>query len=131
MTLLPCDDHPDDVQTTLVSFGFKHGAPIDANFLFDCRFLPNPHWVEELRPLSGLDAKIRAYVLAQSATRGFLSHIERLLTDPPSASASRHLTVALGCTGGRHRSVAMVEELAAMLRHRGLSPLALHRDVEK
>ncbi|WSQ09426.1 RNase adapter RapZ [Streptomyces sp. NBC_01231] len=122
------------VQMTLLSFGYKHGLPLDADIVFDCRFLPNPHYVEELRPLTGLHPPVSEYVLAQPTAQSFLQDAERMLGRllPAYIDEGRaYLTVALGCTGGQHRSVAMAEHLAVGLRSLGVTPGVLHRDVHK
>jgi UPF0042 nucleotide-binding protein len=122
------------MQTTLLSFGYKHGLPLDADLVFDCRFLPNPHWVDELRPLTGLDEPVRGYVLGQPAAEVFLANLDTMLDQLlPAyvAEGKAYLTIALGCTGGRHRSVAMAEEVARRLRERGVRVGVLHRDVDK
>ncbi|GID33046.1 RNase adapter RapZ [Paractinoplanes brasiliensis] len=119
---------------TIVSFGFKHGLPLDADLVLDCRFLPNPHWVERLRPGTGLDAAVRDHVLGQPAAPRFLDRVEDLLVDllPAFAAENRTVhTVAVGCTGGRHRSVAVAEAAAERLRRRGVSVAVLHRDVRR
>ena len=122
------------MQTRVVSFGYKHGLPVDVDLVLDCRFLPNPHWVEELRPLTGLDADVRDYVLGQPAAGEFLEHLEGLLDlllPAYVAEGKAYLTIAFGCTGGRHRSVVIAEAVAELLRARDLDPVVLHRDVEK
>ena len=122
------------LQTTLVSFGFKHGVPVDVDFVFDCRFLPNPHWVEELRPLDGADPAVRAYVLDQPEAQAFLAELERLFTLLlPSfvREGKAYLTIGIGCTGGRHRSVAVADELVAMLRRLEVQANVYHRDLER
>jgi len=122
------------MRTSVVSFGYKHGVPLDADLMFDCRFLPNPNWVEELRPLSGLDEPVRGFVLSQDATAGFLERVDGLLGDLlPSyaAEGKSYLTVAVGCTGGRHRSVVLAEELARRLLKRGLEVSVVHRDIDR
>lgn len=123
---------PDAAHVTFVSFGFKHGLPLDADLVFDCRFLPNPHWVQRLRPGTGRDAPVRDYVLGQPAAPPFLDRLEAMLVDLSPAFAAEHknvVTVAIGCTGGRHRSVAVAEEIGGRLRRHGLSVAVLHRDV--
>jgi UPF0042 nucleotide-binding protein len=128
------DEDESPMQVTVLSFGYKHGLPLDADLVFDCRFLPNPHWVDELRPLTGLDDPVRDYVLSQPAAEEFLGHLEdmaRQLLPAYVAEGKAYLTLALGCTGGRHRSVAVSEEVARRLRRQGFSPGVLHRDVEK
>lgn len=120
--------------TTVMSFGYKHGLPIDVDLVLDCRFLPNPHWVEELRAHTGLDADVRAYVLGQSEASAFLDRLDHLLDLLMPAyvkEGKSYLTIAMGCTGGRHRSVVMAEEVAINLRRRGFDPRVQHRDVNK
>jgi UPF0042 nucleotide-binding protein len=122
------------MQTRVVSFGYKHGLPVDVDVVLDCRFLPNPHWVEELRPLTGLDAPVRDHVLGQPAAGEFLQHLEALLDvllPAYVAEGKAYLTIAFGCTGGRHRSVVIAEAVAEALRARHLVPVVLHRDVQK
>lgn len=118
----------------VTSFGFKHGVPIDVDCVFDCRFLPNPHWIDELRPKTGLDPEVADYVLAQAVTRPFLVELERLysmLLPLYVREGKSYLTVAFGCTGGRHRSVAIAEQFGAILRRQGIEPTVTHRDVAK
>ena len=120
------------LQLAVESFGFKHGLPLDADIVMDVRFLPNPHWVEELRPLTGHDPRVRDYVLERGATSSFLDHFETMLVDvlPSYQSEGRsYLTIAIGCTGGRHRSVAIAEELARRFAARGIVARTSHRDV--
>ena len=122
----------DTTQVTIMSFGYKHGVPPDADLVFDCRFLPNPHWVEELRPLTGLDAEVQDYVASFELTGKFLDRIEdllELLLPAYVAEGKASLTLAFGCTGGRHRSVAIVERMSAWLRTQGVDPRTRHRDV--
>jgi RNase adapter protein RapZ len=122
------------MQTSVVSFGYKYGIPLDVDLVFDCRFLPNPFWVEELRPFSGLDDKVRDYVLDLPESQEFLERIQGLLTPIlPSfvREGKTYLTIAMGCTGGRHRSVALAEALAERLNG-GEHPVAVfHRDVDR
>jgi UPF0042 nucleotide-binding protein len=120
------------LQTSIVSFGYKHGLPIDVDLVFDCRFLPNPHWVEELRPLDGTDPRVRDYVLAQPETAPFLAELERLfalLLPAYVREGKSYLSIGIGCTGGRHRSVVIATELARLLESHGVSPRVHHRDV--
>ncbi|MFZ6002421.1 MAG: RNase adapter RapZ [Actinomycetota bacterium] len=122
------------MQTRIVSFGYKHGLPLDVDIVLDCRFLPNPHWVDELRPLTGIDEPVRRYVLSQAEARELLTHLDDLLgTLLPGyvAEGKSYLTIAFGCTGGRHRSVVIAEEIASRLRARGFAPTVVHRDVAK
>lgn len=122
------------MQTSILSFGYKHGIPLDVDLLFDCRFLPNPYWVDELRPLSGLDEPVREYVLGLPDTTDFLTKLEELLAMLVPAFAREgksYLTIAMGCTGGRHRSVVLAEALAARLAEHGVATTVFHRDVER
>ncbi|MDP8938107.1 MAG: RNase adapter RapZ [Actinomycetota bacterium] len=122
------------MQTSIVSFGYKHGLPLDVDLVFDCRFLPNPHWVDELRPLSGLDQPVRDYVRAQPETGEFLARLDdmmALLLPAFVKEGKTYLSIAVGCTGGRHRSVVIAEELARLLRGRGFEPMVQHRDLAR
>lgn len=121
----------EQMQTTVLSFGYKHGIPLDVDLVLDCRFLPNPHWIDELRPRTGLDESVRDYVLGQEVTGQFLEQVEALLgllLPAYVAEGKSYLTLAFGCTGGRHRSVTIGEEVAAMLRQMGHEPVVTHRD---
>jgi UPF0042 nucleotide-binding protein len=122
------------MQTRVVSFGYKHGLPVDVDVVLDCRFLPNPHWVEELRPLTGRDEPVSRYVLEQPAATDFLGRLDgllELLLPAYVAEGKAYLTLAFGCTGGRHRSVVIAEAVADLLRARGVEPAVLHRDVDR
>lgn len=126
------DSEADGLQIAVESFGFKHGLPLDADIVMDVRFLPNPHWEEQLRPLTGHDPAVRDYVLETSAAAAFLERFDALLDLllPAYEDEGRsYLTIAIGCTGGRHRSVAIAEEVAKRFRDRGLAVRAAHRDV--
>ena len=126
--------HAAHMQTSVVSFGYKHGIPLDVDIVLDCRFLPNPYWVDELRSHSGLEAPVRDYVLGQPGTVEFLDKIEELLAMIlPSfeQEGKSYLTVALGCTGGRHRSVVLAEALTERLAARGIRAASFHRDVDR
>jgi UPF0042 nucleotide-binding protein len=119
------------LQTAVVSFGYKHGLPLDVDLVLDCRFLPNPHWVEELRPHTGRDAAVRDYVLRFPESAEFLERLDallELLLPAYVAEGKSYLTIAMGCTGGHHRSVVMAEEVARLLRARGFEPRVTHRD---
>jgi UPF0042 nucleotide-binding protein len=114
------------------AFGFKHGLPLDADIVLDCRFLPNPHWVEELRPQSGLDPGVREYVFSRPGAAEFLERSDELLAIVRAGYAEegkRFLTLAIGCTGGRHRSVAMSTALAERLLAGGVDVRVVHRDL--
>jgi UPF0042 nucleotide-binding protein len=120
--------------TSLVSFGFKHGIPIDADLVFDVRFLPNPHFVDELRPLDGRDERVREFIMKHEESQELVRRLEGLLEFLLPAYAREgkaYLTVAIGCTGGRHRSVAVAEELERFLRRLGFAPTVVHRDVDR
>ncbi len=122
----------DALQISLVSFGFKNGVPMDVDMVFDVRFLPNPHWDEDLRPLSGLDDAVRTFVLAQPLAGEFLERVASLVNVilPAYLHEGRsYLTIGVGCTGGRHRSVAISEELARFLTVQGQNPRVSHRDI--
>jgi UPF0042 nucleotide-binding protein len=122
------------LNVSVESFGFKHGLALDADIVMDVRFLPNPHWEDDLRPLTGHDPKVRDYVLETAAGSDFVDRFDELLGSllPQYEGEGRsYLTVAIGCTGGRHRSVAVAEELAARLRQRGVAVRATHRDVAR
>ncbi|MET0144704.1 MAG: RNase adapter RapZ [Ilumatobacteraceae bacterium] len=129
------DDAPSSrLQVAVESFGFKHGLPLDADIVMDVRFLPNPHWEEVLRPLTGHDPAVRSYVLDRTDTSAFLDRLDDLLrTILPAyeAEGRSYLTVAIGCTGGRHRSVAIAEEIATRLRSRGTAVRTTHRDLSR
>jgi UPF0042 nucleotide-binding protein len=119
---------------SLVSFGFKHGVPFDADLVFDVRFLPNPHFVEGLRALDGRDARVREFILAHEESRELLRRLEDFLGFVLPAyqrEGKAYLTVAVGCTGGRHRSVALVEELRGFLDRLGLAASVVHRDMDR
>ena len=118
----------------VTSFGFKHGLPLDADLVFDVRFLANPHYVRELRWQDGRDEAVRHYVKQDPLTQPFLEKLFDLVgfTLPQYvAEGKAYLTIAIGCTGGRHRSVMVAEELAAFLRGKGYEPLVQHRDAKK
>jgi len=128
------DEDHGHMQTTVISFGYKHGLPLDVDLVFDCRFLPNPYWIEGLRPLTGLDDEVRRYVLDQDETVEFLDKVGELLTSLVPAfvrEGKSYLTVAMGCTGGRHRSVVLADELASRLGRAGVATTVFHRDVER
>jgi UPF0042 nucleotide-binding protein len=123
---------PVRLRATVMSFGFKYGIPVDADFVADVRFLPNPFWVPELRNLRGTDAPVNDYVVAQPDAPAFLDTFARVIdlaTDGYLREGKRFVTVAIGCTGGKHRSVAMVENLSARLVRVGLEVSIVHRDL--
>src|SRR5205823_7305799 len=120
--------------TSLVSFGFKHGVPFDADLVFDVRFLPNPHFVEKLRPLDGREREVREFVMKHEESRELLRHIEdflRFVLPAYQREGKAYLTIAVGCTGGRHRSVALVEELKTFMDRLGLDATVVHRDMDR
>lgn len=122
------------LKTTVMSFGYKYGLPLDADMVLDVRFLPNPHWIEELRPYSGLDEEIQEYVLGKAETGEFLEHTQALLKVlmPGYVHEGRHyLTIAIGCTGGRHRSVVLSEVIGRFLSECGYACKVIHRDVDR
>jgi UPF0042 nucleotide-binding protein len=128
------DEPGSTMQTSILSFGFKHGVPLDVDLMFDCRFLPNPYWDEELRSHSGLDPQVRAFVLDRPETSEFLDKLDDLLSMLIPAyikEGKSYLTVAMGCTGGRHRSVVLAEELARRLGDHGMPTTVFHRDVDR
>jgi RNase adapter protein RapZ len=119
---------------TVLSFGFKHGLPLDADLVFDVRFLANPHYVRELRWQDGQQSQVVEYVKADPLTQPFLEKLYDLVSfsiPPYIQEGKAYLTIAIGCTGGRHRSVMVTEELAAYLRTHGYEPLVQHRDIKK
>jgi UPF0042 nucleotide-binding protein len=120
------------LQVSVVSFGFKYGLPADADLVMDMRFLPNPHWVPELRPLTGQDAAVSEYVLNQPGATSFLDRYADLVLEIGAGfrrEGKRYLTIGIGCTGGKHRSVASTEALAERLTRRGLDTHVFHRDL--
>jgi len=127
------DEATDRLRIALISFGFKNGVPIDADMVFDVRFLPNPHWIPELRPKSGLSKDVAQYVLKHEAAQRFQEAMVNLLeTVAPGylAEGKRQVTVAIGCTGGKHRSVAIAAELAARFAELpGVAVSLRHRDL--
>jgi UPF0042 nucleotide-binding protein len=120
------------LKITCVSFGFKYGIPVDADFVADMRFLPNPHWVPELRPLTGRDDEVATYVKDRPAAKTFLEQyvpVIETVAEGYLREGKRFMTIAIGCTGGKHRSVAMTEEIVARLGELGLDAQASHRDL--
>ena len=120
------------LRATVMSFGFKYGLPLDADIVNDVRFLPNPYWQSELRDLTGLDPAVSDYVTEMPEAREFLDRMASMLdlvSDGYLREGKRYVTVAIGCTGGKHRSVAMAENLAARLVKVGVEVLVVHRDL--
>ena len=126
------DAETEGVQVTVMSFGFKYGLPVDADLVVDCRFLPNPHWDVDLRPLTGRDKAVADFVLGQPATEPFLeSYIPALqvVLRGYAEENKRYATIAVGCTGGKHRSVAMSEEIARRITSPDVAVRVVHRDL--
>jgi UPF0042 nucleotide-binding protein len=126
---------PDRLAIQLISFGFKYGVPLEADLVFDVRFMQNPYYIDELRQLSGLTDAVREYVLGQPVARQFLEYLHEFLDFALPAyvgEGKTRLTIALGCTGGYHRSIALAEELARWLREQDYGPVAVfHRELER
>jgi len=134
MEVFGSEEPGETMHTSILSFGFKHGVPLDVDLVFDCRFLPNPYWDEELRSHSGLEAPVREFVLGRPESAAFLEKLDDLLTMLIPAyvrEGKSYLTVAMGCTGGRHRSVALAEDLARRLGEHGMATTVFHRDVDR
>ena len=128
------DGELDTMQISVVSFGYKHGLPLDVDLVFDVRFLPNPHWDENLRPMSGLDEPVRDFVMEQSLSVKFLDQLTGMLTlllPAYKSEGKSYLTVAIGCTGGRHRSVVIAEQLKQWLIESSHNPRVTHRDISR
>ena len=120
-----------DILVSCVSFGFKHGVPQDADLVFDVRFLPNPHFVPEFRPLTGRDPKVARYIRSFPQSREFIARISKLLVyllPHYIREGKSYLTISFGCTGGQHRSVMIAEEVSKRLRQAGYRVKVLHRD---
>ena len=128
------DGELDTMQISVVSFGYKHGLPLDVDLVFDVRFLPHPHWDENLRPMSGLDEPVRDFVMEQSLSVKFLDQLTGMLTlllPAYKSEGKSYLTVAIGCTGGRHRSVVIAEQLKQWLIQSSHNPRVTHRDISR
>ena len=124
-------DEP-ELRATVMSFGYKYGLPVDADHVVDCRFLPNPHWVPELRPYTGTSEEVAGYVFNQPGAKEFLdgyAELLRLVADGYRREGKRYVTIAVGCTGGKHRSVAVSERLARRLAAEGIETVVVHRDM--
>jgi UPF0042 nucleotide-binding protein len=120
------------LRATVMSFGFKYGLPVDADLVVDARFLPNPHWVPELRPHTGQEDEVRDYVLSQPGAMEFIERYVDLLglvSEGYQREGKRYVTIAIGCTGGKHRSVAMAEEIARRIDALGIDSVVVHRDM--
>ncbi|MFD9126907.1 RNase adapter RapZ [Kitasatospora sp. NPDC059571] len=126
-------DHDEpELRATVMSFGFKYGLPVDADLVVDCRFLPNPHWVPELRARTGTDADVADYVFKQPGAQEFLdgyAELLRIVIEGYRREGKRYMTLAVGCTGGKHRSVAMSERLTRRLIADGVETVLVHRDM--
>ena len=126
---------PDRLAIQLISFGFKYGLPLEADLVFDVRFMQNPYYIDELRALSGLTPEVRTFVLGQPTTKGFLTFLHEFLTFVVPAyvgEGKSRLTIGIGCTGGYHRSIAIAEELASWLREQDFGTVAVfHRELER
>ncbi len=123
-----------ELRVSVVSFGYKYGLPVDADLVIDCRFLPNPHWVPELRPLTGENPDVRDYVLRQPRAEEFLdryAELLRLLFAGYRREGKQYVTLAVGCTGGKHRSVVMADQLARRLSLQGVETAVAHRDADR
>ncbi|MFD7664169.1 RNase adapter RapZ [Streptomyces sp. NPDC059788] len=121
-----------ELRATVMSFGFKYGLPVDADMVIDCRFIPNPHWVPELRPFTGLNDEVSGYVFGQPGAKEFLdgyAELLRIVAEGYRREGKRYVTIAVGCTGGKHRSVAMSEKLAHRLVSEGVETVVVHRDM--
>ncbi len=125
---------PEQLMIVLYSFGFKYGYPVDVNMVLDVRFLPNPYWVPELRPKTGMVNEVAEYVLHSDAGLSFLRHLQPLLQciiEQNNSVGKKTLRIAIGCTGGRHRSVAVTEKIAAFLMQLPAQLTVFHRDIER
>lgn len=125
---------PRPMRVSVTSFGFKHGIPRDSDLMFDVRFLPNPHWVPELRPFRGTDPAVSEYVMANEDAVGFLQRVEdllRFLIPRFQAEGKSYLSIAIGCTGGHHRSVALAEEIGEWLTSEDIDAVVRHRDLAR
>ena len=133
-SLFAGDGKKRELSITVMSFGFKHGIPLEADLVFDARFLPNPYYVDELRPLCGLDLPVAEFVFSYQQTRTFMEKLEDMidfLLPLYLEEGKLSLTIAIGCTGGRHRSVAIASALHAYFSAKGLRSTNLNRDLEK
>ena len=132
---LATDVRPDQLAIQFISFGYKFGVPLESDLLFDVRFMQNPYYLAELRPLSGLTEEVRAFVLDQPVAQRYLTFMREFLEFAiPAyiAEGKTRLTIAIGCTGGYHRSIVVAEELAAWLRERDFGPVAVfHRELDR
>ncbi|NLK01011.1 MAG: RNase adapter RapZ, partial [Clostridia bacterium] len=128
------EEKGDALKITIMSFGFKYGLPLDADLVMDVRFLPNPHYVEELRPKTGEDPEVRDYVFEPQITKDFLEKFSQLfffLLPHYAREGKSHLVVSIGCTGGKHRSVALSREVMRLVKEKGYRVSVKHRDILK
>ncbi len=128
------DNEPRPMRVSIRSFGYKHGTPRDLDIMFDVRFLPNPHWVDDLRDKTGRDASVSEYVLTADGADEFVDQVEEMLTfliPRFRSEAKSYLSIGIGCTGGHHRSVAIAEQLASRLSSHGVRAAVTHRDIDK
>lgn len=124
----------EQLRIVLYSFGFKYGTPVDVNLVWDIRFLPNPYWVPELRPKTGKVSEVADYVLQSAEAQTFFVHLEPLLkflVEQNSSTGKKTVRIAIGCTGGRHRSVAVTEQIASFLSEFSVELTVFHRDIER
>jgi UPF0042 nucleotide-binding protein len=122
------------LRVILFSFGFKYGTPVDVNMIWDVRFLPNPYWVEELRPKTGREEEVADYVLMSREGKTFFHHLVpllRFLVEQNDLAGKQAIRIGIGCTGGRHRSVAVTERLAVFLSELDVNLTVSHRDIER
>ena len=134
INLVAGDQKDHAMSVSVMSFGFKHGLPLDADLVFDVRFLPNPHYIPELRPKTGLDSDVRDFVFSYQQTKDFLTKVEELLAVclPSYVDEGKtNLVIAIGCTGGKHRSVAVAKELGDFIAKRGYVTDVSHRDMAR
>lgn len=133
-SLFESPEFDSSLKISVVSFGYKYGIPRDVDLIFDVRFLPNPHWIPELRPHTGLQKAVRNYVLSQPDTEVFIDKLDDLflfLLPAYEREGKSYLNVAIGCTGGKHRSVVVAEELSKVFKRRGFDPRVNHRDISR
>ncbi len=124
----------EQLRIVLYSFGFKYGTPVDVNMVWDVRFLPNPYWVEELRPKTGKVREVADYVLQSTEGLSFFVHLEPLLqflVEQNCAASKKTIRIAIGCTGGRHRSVAVTEKIAIFLSTLPVNLTVFHKDIDR
>jgi UPF0042 nucleotide-binding protein len=125
---------PGTARVVLFSFGFKYGTPVDVNVMLDVRFLPNPYWQDELRPKTGLDPEVAHYVLGSDAGKALFDHLPPLLrymVAQHTETGREVIRIGIGCTGGRHRSVAVTEKIGVLLKDNNVEVTLFHRDIHK